>query len=156
MRRFAQAADGGDPCGMDAFRNAGFVIAGAGDRAGVDLAECVQCQPPTVGRRPLWRPVPATPKVVAGGSLEHQHEPLRTPLGIAALENLDDGFRAQYDELPQGAVLRTKALLKHPDEVLGRINLEAEAFVMRAKSSAAQEAFAAFVEKRKPNFAGLD
>lgn len=59
-------------------------------------------------------------------------------------------------QLPQGAVLRTKALLKHPDEVLGRINLEAEAFVMRAKSSAAQEAFAAFVEKRKPNFAGLD
>lgn len=59
-------------------------------------------------------------------------------------------------QLPQAAVLRTKALLKHPDEVLGRINLEAEAFVMRAKSSAAQEAFAAFVEKRKPNFAGLD
>lgn len=59
-------------------------------------------------------------------------------------------------QLPQGAVLRTKALLKHPDEVLERIKLEAEAFVMRTKSSAAREAFAAFLEKRKPNFAGLD
>ena len=59
-------------------------------------------------------------------------------------------------QLPQGAILRTKALLKHPDEVLERIKLEAEAFVMRTKSSAAREAFAAFLEKRKPNFAGLD
>ncbi len=59
-------------------------------------------------------------------------------------------------QLPQGAILRTKALLKHPDEVLQRIKLEAETFVARTKSSAAQEAFAAFLEKRKPNFAGLD
>tara|TARA_R110002167_G_scaffold204404_2_gene408491 strand:- start:20947 stop:21702 length:756 start_codon:yes stop_codon:yes gene_type:complete len=59
-------------------------------------------------------------------------------------------------QLPQGAILRTKALLKNPDEVLERIKLEAEAFVMRTKSSAAREAFAAFLEKRKPNFAGLD
>lgn len=59
-------------------------------------------------------------------------------------------------QLPQGAVLQTKALLKHPAEVLERIKLEAEAFVTRTKSSAAREAFAAFLEKRKPNFAGLD
>lgn len=59
-------------------------------------------------------------------------------------------------QLPTGAVLRTKALLKHPDEILCRIKLEAEAFVERTKSSAAQEAFAAFLEKRKPNFSGLD
>jgi len=59
-------------------------------------------------------------------------------------------------QLPQGAILWTKALLKHPDEVLERIELEAEAFVARTKSSAAREAFAAFLEKRKPNFADLD
>ena len=59
-------------------------------------------------------------------------------------------------QLPAGAVQRTKALLRHTDEVLGRIKLEAEAFVARAKSPAAQEAFAAFQEKRKPNFSGLD
>jgi enoyl-CoA hydratase/carnithine racemase len=59
-------------------------------------------------------------------------------------------------QLPAGAVQRTKALLKHPDEILARIALEAEAFAARAKSAAAQEAFAAFREKRKPNFCGLD
>ena len=59
-------------------------------------------------------------------------------------------------QLPAGAVQRTKALLRHPDEILGRIKLEAEALVERTKSSAAQEAFAAFLEKRKPNFSGLD
>lgn len=59
-------------------------------------------------------------------------------------------------QLPAGAVLRTKALLKHPDETLERIDQEAGAFVVRARSSAAQEAFAAFLEKRKPNFSGLD
>ena len=59
-------------------------------------------------------------------------------------------------QLPQGAILRTKALFKNNDEGLERIKLEAEAFVMRTKSSAAREAFAAFLEKRKPNFAGLD
>jgi enoyl-CoA hydratase/carnithine racemase len=59
-------------------------------------------------------------------------------------------------QLPAGAVRRTKALLKHTDEVVARIELEGEAFAVRAKSSAAQEAFAAFLEKRKPNFSGLD
>ena len=59
-------------------------------------------------------------------------------------------------QLPAGAILRTKALLKHGSEVLERINLEADAFVDRTGSSAAKEAFSAFVEKRKPNFAGLD
>lgn len=59
-------------------------------------------------------------------------------------------------QLPAGAVQRTKALLKHPDEILGRIKKEAEAFVERTKSAAAREAFAAFLEKRKPDFSGLD
>jgi len=54
------------------------------------------------------------------------------------------------------AILRTKALLKHGPEVIERINLEAEAFVDRTKSSAAKEAFSAFMEKRKPNFSGLN
>ncbi len=59
-------------------------------------------------------------------------------------------------QLPLGAVARTKALLKHPAEVQERIQLEAEAFVERTQSAAAKEAFSAFLEKRKPNFSGLD
>lgn len=58
-------------------------------------------------------------------------------------------------ELPAGAIQQTKALLKHHDSVLRRIELEAEVFAVRTKSSAAQEAFSAFLEKRKPNFFGL-
>lgn len=63
---------------------------------------------------------------------------------------------ARLTQLPAGAILSTKALLKHGPEVMERINLEAEVFVERTKSSAAKEAFSAFAEKRKPNFTGLN
>ncbi|WP_068637209.1 enoyl-CoA hydratase [Thauera butanivorans] len=62
----------------------------------------------------------------------------------------------RLSRLPAGSVLQTKALLRNTDEVLARIALEAEAFVLRTKGPAAREAFAAFLEKRKPDFSGLD
>lgn len=62
----------------------------------------------------------------------------------------------RLSRLPAGSVLQTKALLRNTDEVLARIKREADAFVVRTKGPAAREAFAAFLEKRKPDFSGLD
>lgn len=58
-------------------------------------------------------------------------------------------------QLPAGSVRQTKALLKPTDTILERIDREAAILVDRVRGPAAQEAFAAFLGKRKPDFSGL-
>jgi enoyl-CoA hydratase/carnithine racemase len=58
---------------------------------------------------------------------------------------------------PLAALVETKRLLKKSNEalVLERIEEEARSFRRMMKAPAAREAFTAFMEKRKPDFAGL-
>lgn len=59
---------------------------------------------------------------------------------------------------PHQSLIETKALLKAPERPLVRaqMKLEAEVFCNRVTSASAKEAFAAFLDKRPPNFNGLD
>ena len=53
---------------------------------------------------------------------------------------------------PPGAVVATKALMRDRDAMLTRIAEEGKAFQKRLASPEAREAFAAFAERRKPDF----
>ena len=61
--------------------------------------------------------------------------------------------------LSLGSILRTKSLLKGDDlksVVLKQIDTEGKLFIDRLHSPAAKEALSSFIEKRAPNFDGLD
>jgi enoyl-CoA hydratase/carnithine racemase len=58
---------------------------------------------------------------------------------------------------PPGALAAARRLMRkgRPDEILARITEENSVFAERLKSAEAKEAFAAFLEKRPPDFAKL-
>ena len=61
--------------------------------------------------------------------------------------------------LSSGSVTRTKSLLKGNDlkiAVLNQIDIEGKLFIDRLHGPAAKEALTSFLEKRAPNFEGLD
>jgi enoyl-CoA hydratase/carnithine racemase len=77
----------------------------------------------------------------------------RVPAG--GLENaLKDLVRGLLEK-PPAALRQTQRLLRAgtSGEILDRMKLESEAFAERLGSAEAKEAFTAFFEKRKPNFA---
>jgi enoyl-CoA hydratase/carnithine racemase len=61
----------------------------------------------------------------------------------------------RFNHLPPGAVRETKQLLRGPqrEEVLATIGTEGALFARRLRSPEAMEAFQAFFQKRKPDFA---
>ena len=66
------------------------------------------------------------------------------------------GVAGRLAALPPEAVRQTKDLIKHGrDDVARRIEQELVLFGQRLRSPEAAEAFAAFVEKRKPDFSGF-
>jgi enoyl-CoA hydratase/carnithine racemase len=56
---------------------------------------------------------------------------------------------------PPAAVAITKALMRDPDALAQRMEVEGGHFMAQLKSPEAREAFAAFAEKRKPDFTKL-
>jgi enoyl-CoA hydratase/carnithine racemase len=71
----------------------------------------------------------------------------------AALMDTAREMAARLAALPPEAVRQTKALIKHDtQDVAGRMEAELTVFRQRLVSPEAKEAFAAFAEKRKPDF----
>ncbi|WP_158809490.1 enoyl-CoA hydratase-related protein [Beijerinckia sp. L45] len=56
---------------------------------------------------------------------------------------------------PPGALAQTKRLMRDAEAIAGRMKAEMVAFEDRLKSPEAREAFAAFAERRKPDFSGF-
>ena len=57
--------------------------------------------------------------------------------------------------VPASAVTLTKALMRDPAALAARMELEGVHFAAQLKSAEAREAFAAFAEKRAPDFSKL-
>ncbi len=56
---------------------------------------------------------------------------------------------------PLGAIMATKKLMRDKKRILNRIDEEGVLFAQRIKTEEAREAFAAFAERRRPDFAKL-
>jgi enoyl-CoA hydratase/carnithine racemase len=75
----------------------------------------------------------------------------------SALMDTARGLARRLAALPPQAVRMTKRLIKHGEpDVAGRITEEIGLFSERLGSPEAQEAFAAFMEKRRPDFSRFD
>ena len=79
----------------------------------------------------------------------------RVVAGAALMETARE-MAARLAALPPEAVRQTKALIKHDTrDVPGRMEAELAVFRQRLVSPEAKEAFAAFAEKRKPDFSAF-
>jgi enoyl-CoA hydratase/carnithine racemase len=63
---------------------------------------------------------------------------------------------AKLAKQPLGALIATKRLMRDSGPLLERMRAEGEAFFERLNSASAREAFTAFMERRPPDFGGLD
>jgi enoyl-CoA hydratase/carnithine racemase len=77
---------------------------------------------------------------------------------VVPLDKLDAEARALASRLakqPTGAVSTTKRLMRNPELLMAQIKAESEQFAARLKTAEAREAFAAFAERRPPDFLKL-
>jgi len=75
---------------------------------------------------------------------------------VLPLSELRARARAAAEALtrrPAGSLTQTKALMREFDKISAQIARESEIFAERLSSAEAREAFAAFAERRKPDFA---
>jgi enoyl-CoA hydratase/carnithine racemase len=56
---------------------------------------------------------------------------------------------------PAGSLGETKKLMRDSEKILDQIEVEGELFKARLKTPEAREAFAAFAERRSPDFSKL-
>ena len=71
---------------------------------------------------------------------------------IAELDTAANEVAAGLAAQPAGAVAATKRLMRSPAAIQERMDEESALFYERLKSAEAQEAFAAFAERRRPDF----
>lgn len=75
-----------------------------------------------------------------------------TAVPAAELVPTIEAVAARIAQLPLGAVRATKQLMRDTTATIGHMAVEGEEFAARLTSPEATEAFAAFAEKRKPDF----
>lgn len=74
---------------------------------------------------------------------------------VVPVQDLRDKAWAAAEALtkrPAGSLSHTKALMRDMDKIAAQINREGELFRERLQTAEAREAFAAFAERRKPEF----
>jgi enoyl-CoA hydratase/carnithine racemase len=77
---------------------------------------------------------------------------------VVPLDELRSRARAAAEALtkrPAGSLNHTKALMRDFEKIAGQIGRESELFAERLNTAEAREAFAAFAERRKPDFSKL-
>lgn len=85
--------------------------------------------------------------------------PTALSLGLAnavvpASELIDaiDAAAARFAKQPSGAMRATKRLMRNASAVVAQMDIESKEFTNRLQSPEAREAFAAFIQKREPDF----
>jgi enoyl-CoA hydratase/carnithine racemase len=71
---------------------------------------------------------------------------------LSELRTRAHGAAAALTKRPAGSLKQTKALMRETDRIVAQIAREGALFRDRLQSGEAREAFAAFAEKRKPDF----
>src|SRR6201988_1951060 len=74
---------------------------------------------------------------------------------VVPLDKLDaeaGALAARLAKQPAGAISTTKRLMRNPEVLMAQIKAESEQFAARLKTVEAREAFAAFAERRPPDF----